>query len=121
MNIDKYKLRVDEPWDFEHNGSNVIYGAVVKQFSPTFLLFRSDNLLNFEGQENCILILKTRYVKEYFDFESDDEIIVGGALYLENEYKEKDEKYLISHSRYVLIGGLSKINVGNKQLSAENN
>lgn len=106
MNAIKYKLIVDEPWDFINNGSNVFHGIVVKQLSPTFLLFKSDNLLSFEGKESRILILKPRYEKEVFDLESDDEIIVGGALYLGNEYEGKDERYLMSHSKYVLIGRL---------------
>ena len=116
MNIAKYKLIVDVPWDFNYNGSNVLYGTVVKQLSHTFLLFKSDNLLSFEGQENYILILKPRYQKGTFDLESDDEMIVGGALYLENEYEEKDERYLMAHSQYVLIGSLKRANNGNNVL-----
>ena len=42
MNAFKYELIVDESWNFNHNGSNVLHGVVVKQFSPTFLLFKSD-------------------------------------------------------------------------------
>lgn len=113
----KYKLIVDEPWDFNHNGSNILHGIVVKQLSPTFLLFKSDSFLNFNGQKNCILILKPRYEKVYFDLETDDDVIVGGALYLEHEYEEKDEEYLISHSQYILIGRIEKINVGNNHLN----
>ena len=97
MNAIKYKLIVDEPWGFTHSGSNVFHGVVVKQLSPTFLLFKSDNLVSFEGKESHILILKPRYEKEVFDLESDDEIVVGGALYQEKEYEGKDEKYLMLH------------------------
>ena len=97
MNAFKYELIVDEPWNFNHNGSNVLHGVVVKQFSPTFLLFKSDNLLSCQGKESHILILKPRYEKEAFDLESDDEIVVGGALYLKDEYEGEDEKYLMLH------------------------
>ena len=113
----KYKLTVDEPWDFNHNGSNVLHGIVVKQLSPTFLLFKSDSFLDFNGQKSCIIILKPRYEKEYFDLETNGDVIVGGALCLENEYEEKNEEYLISHSQYMLIGRIEKINVGNNQLT----
>ena len=61
----KYKLTVDEPWGFNHNGSNILHGIVIKQLSPTFLLFKSDSFLDFNGQKSCILILKPRYEKEY--------------------------------------------------------
>lgn len=104
MNAFKYELIVDESWNFNHNGSNVLHGVVVKQFSPTFLLFKSDNLLSCQGKESHILILKPRYEKEAFDLESDDEIVVGGALYLKDEYEGEDEKYLMSICKYVLIG-----------------
>lgn len=114
----KYKLIVDEPWNFNHNGSNILHGIVVKQLSPTFLLFKSDFFLDFNGQKSCILILKPRYEKECFDLETDGSVMVGGALYLENQYEEKDEEYLISHSQYMLIGRIEKINVGNNQLNS---
>lgn len=117
INMVKYKLTVDEPWDFNHNGSNILYGIVVKQLSPTFLLFKSDSFLDFNGQKSCVLILKPRYEKEYFNLETNGEVIVGGALCLENEYEEKNEEYLISHSQYMLIGRIEKINVGNNQLN----
>lgn len=118
MNAIKYKLIVDEPWGFTHSGSNVFHGVVVKQLSPTFLLFKSDNLVSFEGKESHILILKPRYEKEVFYLESDDEIVVGGALYQEKEYEGKDEKYLMSHSKYVVIGRLKKINIGNNHFNS---
>ena len=118
MNAIKYKLIVDEPWGFTHSGSNVFHGVVGKQLSPTFLLFKSDNLVSFEGKESHILILKPRYEKEVFDLESDDEIVVGGALYQEKEYEGKDEKYLMSHSKYVVIGRLKKINIGNNHFNS---
>ena len=105
----KYKLTVDEPWGFNHNGSNILHGIVIKQLSPTFLLFKSDSF---------ILILKPRYEKEYFDLETNVDVIVGGALCLENKYEEKNEEYLISHSQYMLIGRIEKINVGNNQLNS---
>ncbi len=109
MNVIKYKLMVDEPFEFSsYNYGRVFHGIVIKQLSPIFLLFKSDNLVRFEGKESRILILKPRYEKEFFDLESDDEITVGGALYLENEYDGKDERYLMSHSEYVLIGRLKK-------------
>ena len=111
------ELTVDEPWDFNHNGSNVLHGIVVKQLSPTFLLFKSDSFLDFNGQKSCIIILKPRYEKEYFDLETNGDVIVGGALCLENEYEEKNEEYLISHSQYMLIGRIEKINVGNNHLN----
>ena len=76
----KYKLTVDEPWDFNHNGSNVLHGIVVKQLSPTFLLFKSDSFLDFNGQKSCIIILKPRYEKEYFDLETNGDVIVGLSL-----------------------------------------
>ena len=117
INMVKYKLTVDEPWDFNHNGSNVLHGIVVKQLSPTFLLFKSDSFLDFNGQKSCIIILKPRYEKEYFDLETNGDVIVGGALCLENEYEEKNEEYLISHSQYMLIGRIEKINVGNNHLN----
>ena len=117
INMVKYKLTVDEPWDFNHNGSNILYGIVVKQLSPTFLLFKSDSFLDFNGQKSCVLILKPRYEKEYFNLETNGDVIVGGALCLENEYEEKNEEYLISHSQYMLIGRIEKINVGNNQLN----
>ena len=50
----KYKLTVDEPWGFNHNGSNILHGIVIKQLSPTFLLFKSDSFLDFNGQKSCI-------------------------------------------------------------------
>lgn len=111
MNAIKYKLIVDEPWEFpleSNNVSNVCHGIVVKQLSTRFLLFKSDKLLRFEGKESRILILKPRYEKEIFDLESEDDITVGGALYFGNEYEGKDERYLISHSKYLLIGRLKK-------------
>ena len=117
INMVKYKLTVDEPWDFNHNGSNILYGIVVKQLSPTFLLFKSDSFLDFNGQKSCVLILKPRYEKEYFNLETNGDVIVGGALCLENEYEEKNEEYLISHSQYMLIGRIERINVGNNQLN----
>lgn len=90
----------------------------IKQLSPTFLLFKSDSFLDFNGQKSCILILKPRYEKEYFDLETNVDVIVGGALCLENKYEEKNEEYLISHSQYMLIGRIEKINVGNNQLNS---
>ena len=114
----KYKLTVDEPWGFNHNGSNILHGIVIKQLSPTFLLFKSDSFLDFNGQKSCILILKPRYEKEYFDLETNVDVIVGGALCLENKDEEKNEEYLISHSQYMLIGRIEKINVGNNQLNS---
>ena len=48
---------------FNHNGSNILHGIVIKQLSPTFLLFKSDSFLDFNGQKSCILILKPRYEK----------------------------------------------------------
>ena len=68
--------------------------------------------------QSCILILKPRYEKEYFDLETNVDVIVGGALCLENKYEEKNEEYLISHSQYMLIGRIEKINVGNNQLNS---
>ena len=118
INMVKYKLTVDEPWGFNHNGSNILHGIVIKQLSPTFLLFKSDSFLDFNGQKSCILILKPRYEKEYFDLETNVDVIVGGALCLENKYEEKNEEYLISHSQYMLIGRIEKINVGNNQLNS---
>lgn len=49
--------------------------------------------------------------------ESDDEIVVGGALYLKDEYEGEDEKYLMSICKYVLIGRLKKINISNNYLN----
>lgn len=54
----KYKLTVDEPWGFNHNGSNILHGIVIKQLSPTFLLFKSDSFLDFNGQKSCIQLEK---------------------------------------------------------------
>ncbi|EFI01949.1 hypothetical protein [Bacteroides sp. 1_1_14] len=89
---------------------------MVKQLSPTFLLSNL-TVFRFNGQKSCIIILKPRYEKEYFDLETNGDVIVGGALCLENEYEEKNEEYLISHSQYMLIGRIEKINVGNNHLN----
>ena len=32
----KYKLTVDEPWGFNHNGSNILHGIVIKQLSSYY-------------------------------------------------------------------------------------
>ena len=67
---------------------------------------------------NFSLVFTDRYEKEYFDLETNVDVIVGGALCLENKYEEKNEEYLISHSQYMLIGRIEKINVGNNQLNS---
>ena len=46
-----------------------------------------------------------------------DRVYDDVALCLENEYEEKNEEYLISHSQYMLIGRIEKINVGNNHLN----
>ena len=64
-------------------------------------------------QELYDILVKNSDIKEYFDLETNVDVIVGGALCLENKYEEKNEEYLISHSQYMLIGRIEKINVGN--------
>ena len=94
----KYKLTVDEPWDFNHNGSNVLHGIVVKQLSPTFLLFKSDSFLDFNGQKSCIIILKPRYEKEYFDL-----INANPDKYIDKKLKIATQPVLHGQIRYYFI------------------
>jgi len=69
-------------------------------------------------EEMYNMLIVNNKVKEYFDLETNVDVIVGGALCLENKYEEKNEEYLISHSQYMLIGRIEKINVGNNQLNS---
>ena len=63
-------------------------------------------------------MLKPRYEKEYLDLKKNIDVIVSGSLCLKNKKKKKNEEYLISHSQYMLIGRIEKINVGNNQLNS---
>lgn len=60
MNAFKYELIVDEPWNFNHNGSNVLHGVVVKQFSPTFLLFKSVKLIKLSRKRKPYTYFETQ-------------------------------------------------------------
>ncbi|MRG44193.1 hypothetical protein GFS24_03660 [Chitinophaga sp. SYP-B3965] len=103
----KYKIMVSEPWDFEGPaGANLIIGNIVKKISPLLIVFESDHLLNFGSFEGRILILKPRYEKEVLSDENSFEGIVGGAIFLSDNYEYKDIEYLEKNSKYVFIGSL---------------
>lgn len=103
----KYKIIVSEPWDFKSpNGDNIITGTIAEVLSSTLVIFKSDYLLNFDGNTGHLLILKPRYEKQILSQENNYEGTVGGGLLLIEDYDGKDEKYLEANSKYVIIGSL---------------
>jgi len=106
----KYKIIVNEPWDFEGQfGNNVITGVIIKVLTPFMIIFKSDYMLNFNGIRGQLLILKPRYEKQLFSKETCYEGTVGGAILLSNEYEENEEKYFEANRKYILIGSLEKV------------
>lgn len=103
----KHIITVSEPWDFVGaTGNNTVTGKVIKIISPVTAIFKSDVVLNFDDNTGNILILKPRYEKETFVNEMDLHLTVGVGLYLLDSYEGKDEKFLESNSKYILIGSL---------------
>ncbi len=104
--MDKYKIIVSEPWDFESPaGINLIIGVIVKVLSSTCLIFKSDHLLKFEEGEGELLVLKSRYEGQELD---NLKGTVGGALVLTNDYENQSEEELEKNSKYVIIGALER-------------
>ena len=105
----RYRITVSDPWDFvSESGKNFIVGEIVKAFSSICVIFKSDNLLHFDGHSGKLLVLKTRYKDQKIIKENHYEGTVGGALLLTETYEGFDEKKLEDNSKYVLIGRLEK-------------
>jgi hypothetical protein len=106
----KYKISVGEPWNFEGpDGQNCIIGEVIDVLSPTVILFKSDRPQKFEELTGNIFLLSARYVGDSLVSDNGCEGTVGGGLLLTEDYDGRDEAYLSENSKYVLIGGISKL------------
>lgn len=116
MKLEKHKITVSEPWDFEGPaGKNLIVGVIVKILSSSYLIFKSDHFIKFGGVEGQLFILKARYEGQNLECL---EGTVGGSLIVINDYENQDAKKIEESSKYLIIGTLEK--VGNFPISDNN-
>lgn len=112
MSVKNYFISVGEPWDFESpDGKNVIKGTILKELSPTCIVFKTNHILNFEGFEGDILVLSPRhYESDFKDLNKGKEsVTINGGLLLQ-EYKDNlSEQDLRSNLKFVIIGSLQKL------------
>lgn len=102
--MDKYKISIGEPWDFEGpDGPNLIKGSIIKTLSQTTAIFKSDHILSFKGYTGVFFVLTTRYMEDSLI----PPVTVNGGLLLNNEYGNQTEDELIKNSIFVFIGGIS--------------
>lgn len=107
--MEKYKITVSDPWDFNGPaGPNLIMGEIIKVLSSQAIIFRSDHLLDFNGQSSDLLILKSRYKDQSLVEGKTYKGTVGAGLLLLKDYEDRDERFLEENSEYVLIGSLEK-------------
>ncbi len=105
--MEKYKIVVSEPWDFESpSGNNTIIGKILKKVSSFSVVFLSESILKFNNCSGQLLILKTRYEKQLLTETNGYEGTVAGAILLTDDYEDKDEAYFEANSKYVFIGSL---------------
>ncbi len=108
MNVNKYKLSVGEPWDFQGvDGKNTILGRVIKEINETTLIFEAYKEQSFEEGKGKFFLLKARYSKEKLVNDNEYGGIVNGFLILE-DFSDKSIKEIEKISRYVIIGGLHR-------------
>lgn len=101
--MDKYKILIAEPWDFESpDGLNLIKGSIIKTLSQTTAIFKSDHILSFKGYTGAFFVLKNRFSNQSLMYPED--VSVNGALLLNNEYESQTEEELIKNSIFVFIG-----------------
>ncbi|MGZ3753266.1 MAG: hypothetical protein ACXVP0_07440 [Bacteroidia bacterium] len=109
--MEKYKITVSEPWDFEGPaGKNLIVGSVIKSVSDEILVFKSDHVLHFNELTGNILILQSRYEKHPLKNKSGYNGTAGGSLFLLdwNSNQQSSKDFLEKNSKYVIIGSLEK-------------
>ena len=106
MNVKKYKITVSEPWDYDGpDGPNLINGVVIKELSPSCLIFKSDKELKFNENSGVILLLKSRYENKILSIKENYQGIVSAGLILSEDLNQTIDS-LEMQSKYVLIGQL---------------
>ncbi len=108
MENEKYIITVSEPWDFNNfDEGNIIRGEIVDFVEGNCLLFKSDNVLDFNGLNGCILVLFARFRHISPLLKSDTIISVNGGLLLSEYHEGLSLDFLKKNSKFVLIGSLS--------------
>ena len=104
----KYQITIGEPWDFKGpDGESIIIGEVIKEITPTCLIFRSDQPQRFGDQTGNYFLLSSRYRNEILSSDNSfSGIVNGGLLFADFEHKSKIE--LEASSKFVFIGNLRK-------------
>lgn len=108
--MDKYKLSVGEPWDFVGpDGENLIIGEVVQFRSPFLVIFKSNSILSIDGIVGRILLLDSRHKRPILKNEAGYLGVVNGWITAIEDYLDKEEEFLIEHSKFVIICTISKL------------
>jgi hypothetical protein len=105
-----YKILVSDPWGYKNNeGKNEIRGKIIEINSNNFIIFKSNEILEFDEVKGNLFFLLPRYSGQLLlNHEIKDEIVNGGLLMI-SEYQGKNRKELENNSKFVLIGSIEKI------------
>ena len=105
--INKYSITISEPWDFKSSdGKNKING-IISIVNKKILIFKTHEILNFDGVSGNIIILSPRFKDVNFDNLELQKISVNGGLLLDNNIENENE--LKEKCKFVIIGTLEKV------------
>jgi len=79
--MNRYKLIVSEPWNFEsRQGDNQLNGHILKQIDSENLLFEANEQITLGSITSQYWVLSTRYENQCFETEPYRGTVNGGLL-----------------------------------------
>ena len=120
----KRKLSISEPWNFEHKGSHMVDGAIIRIITPQTLIFRVDEPFYYDRQyfddskpktNHYIdtLLLCSRHgdtlagpATDLLDMKNKDIWTVNISLITEKDFMDKTKEELEKTDIYIFIGCL---------------
>jgi len=104
--MEKYKLIVSEPWDFEsQQGDNQLTGHIIRQIDLENLLFEAEDQTTFSGVTSQYWVFSTRYEKQHFEAEPYEGTVTGGLL-ADLPSESDDASEIKKHAVFAVIGSL---------------
>lgn len=109
MQDNNYKITVSEPWDYKGcDTGNLIRGKIISEINSSCCIFQANETLCFDKLQGNILVLFARFEKDIQFLNIKNGISINGGLLLSEYHVDKSIDYLKEHSKFVLIGELSK-------------
>lgn len=101
-------ITVSEPYDFTNsNEGNIIRGEIINIVEDNCLIFKTNNILNFDDIKGDILVLFVRSgnINSFLDFGT--RISINGGFLLTEYHSNLSIDFLKENSKFVLIGTLT--------------